>query len=83
MSADESAPPFDEQQSWEWFLDSLNHDRIRSTLTQFPIADTLVPVAESDVESEFRNASNENDQMDTGMDDMSESSSFGVGDDSD
>ena len=82
MSTDENTSPFDEQQSWEWFLDSLNHDRIRSTLTQFPIADTLVPVAESDVESESRNANDVNNQMSTDIVDDSESTTSGEDDDS-
>jgi hypothetical protein len=81
MRTDENTSPFDEQQSWEWLVDSLNHDRIRSTLTQFPIADTLVPLAESNVES--RNANNVNNQVDdTATDDDSESSSSGVDDNS-
>jgi len=78
MRTDENTPPFDEQQSWEWLVDSLNYDRIRSTLTQFPIADTLVPVAESNVGS--RNADNVDNQVNTDMDDDSKSLSSGLDD---
>ena len=31
------------EESWEWFVDALESDRIRLTLSQFPVADLLVP----------------------------------------
>ena len=37
-------------QHWEWFVQALDIDRIRSTLSQFPVADTLEPLPYMDVE---------------------------------
>jgi hypothetical protein len=70
----EGTSPIDEQQSWDWFVDSINFDRLRSTLSQFPFADTLEPLAESDVESRSMTADNLDDQIDVGTDDESEGS---------
>lgn len=51
----ESTSPLEEQ-NWDWFIESINNDRIRSTLSQFPIAETLEPSAESDIEPTSRKA---------------------------
>lgn len=68
----ESTSPLEEQQNWDWFVDSINNDRIRSTLSQFPIAETLEPSAESDIEPTSRKAADVEMQSD---DSGSESSS--------
>ncbi len=68
----ESTSPLEEQQNWDWFVDSINNDRIRSTLSQFPIAETLEPSAESDFEPTSRKAADVEMQSD---DSGSESSS--------
>ena len=39
-----------EEDSWEWFVVALDIDRIRYTLCQFPVADTLDPKCDNDVE---------------------------------
>jgi len=39
-----------EDESWEWFVDVLELNRIRSTLSKFPVADTLEPTSYKDVE---------------------------------
>ncbi|KAL3807850.1 hypothetical protein ACHAXA_009878 [Cyclostephanos tholiformis] len=39
-----------EEESWEWFIKALDIDRIRCTLCQYPIADTLEPSCNNDVE---------------------------------
>ena len=39
-----------EEESWDWFVDALDIDRIRYTLCQFPVADTLEPKCDNDVE---------------------------------
>jgi hypothetical protein len=39
-----------EEESWEWFIEALDNDRIRCTLCQFPVADTLEPKCNDDVE---------------------------------
>ena len=66
-STDDNTSSFDERQGWEWLVDSLHYDRIRSTLMQFPIADSLVPAAESDVEFGSTNAKDESNQMDADL----------------
>lgn len=38
-------------QGWEWLLDSFDGNRIRLTLTQFPVADTLEPILENSIET--------------------------------
>ncbi len=38
------------EESWEWFVEALDIDRIRCTLCQFPVADTLEPKCNDDVE---------------------------------
>ena len=81
-STDDNTSSFDERQGWEWLVDSLHYDRIRSTLMQFPIADSLVPTAESDVEFGSTNAKDESNQMDADLVDGPESHSSGVSDDS-
>lgn len=80
-STDDNTSSFDDRQGWEWLVDSLNNDRVRSTLSQFPIADTLVPSAESDVESGSTNANDESNKMNADMVDDAESNSSGVSDD--
>ena len=60
----ESTSPLEEQQNWDWFVDSINNDRIRSTLSQFPIAETLEPSAESDIEPTSRKAADVEMQSD-------------------
>jgi len=37
-------------ENWEWFVETLELDRIRLTLSQFPVADTLEPAPFSGVE---------------------------------
>lgn len=80
-SADDNTSSFDERQGWEWLVDSLNNDRVRSTLTQFPIADALVPSPESDAVSGSTNANDGSNKMNADMVDDSESNSSGVSDD--
>jgi len=72
----ESTSPVEEQQNWDWFVDSINNDRIRSTLSQFPIAETLEPSAESDIEPTSRKAADvEMQSDDSGSESSSESDS--------
>ena len=40
----------DVDENWEWFVNALELDRIRLTLSHFPVEDTLVPLRFSDVE---------------------------------
>lgn len=49
-------------ESWEWFVESLELDRIQLTLSQFPVADTLEPVFESTIECTIANTK-KNEQM--------------------
>jgi hypothetical protein len=82
-STDGLTASFDERHGWEWLVESINNDRIRLTLTQFPVADTLVPSAECDVESGSKDSSNEDNQMDRDtVDDLESNSSSGASDDS-
>ncbi len=37
-------------ENWEWFIDAIDLDRIRLTLSHFPVEDTLVPLRFSDIE---------------------------------
>lgn len=57
-------------QSWEWFVDALESDRLRFTLTQFPVTDMLEPesgnavidtTARADVQSDSESESDVDD----------------------
>ena len=81
MSTDENASSFDEEQRWEWLIGSLNFDRIRATLSQFPVSDPLVPLAEDGVEIDSKNDDAKDNQMEVDSDDASEYSSSEGNDD--
>ena len=40
----------DEDESWDWLVDALDLDRVMSTLSQFPVADSLEPESDSGIE---------------------------------
>lgn len=61
-----------EDESWEWLINAIDLDRVESTLSQFPVADTLEPTSISDVECSTTNMM---------QDDQEESSSVSEDDD--
>ena len=44
-----------EDESWEWLINAVDLDRVQSTLSQFPVADTLDPTSISDIECSTTN----------------------------
>ena len=44
-----------EDESWEWLVNAIDLYRVQSTLSQFPVADTLEPMSVSDVECSTTN----------------------------
>ena len=51
-----------EDESWEWLINAIELVRVQSTLSQFPVADTLEPTSVCDVECSATNMMQEDDQ---------------------